>query len=113
MIPQLPKQCLIHTITYAAKTTETDDYGTPIKSEPITINRVRYDPSFEHTRNTVDNKIAHRGVIFVDSVHSEPVLDFVEDSSIFFEGRELILKKVIPCYHPTNNKLRHIELEVL
>lgn len=113
MIPQLPKQWLVHNITYAAKTTETDDYGNPIKLEPIEISNVRYDPSFEHTRNTVDNKIAHRGVIFVDSVHSEPVPDFVEDSSIFFQGRELILKKVIPCYHPIKNTVRHIELEVL
>lgn len=113
MIPQLPKQWLIHSIFYSAKTDVTDDYGNAVHVPPMQINYVRYDPSFEHTRSSLDNKVLSRGVIFIDAIHSAPLPPFVEDSIITFEGKQLVLKKVIPCYHPVKNVLRHYELEVV
>jgi len=52
-------------------------------------------------------------VIFVDVTHSDPVPDFKERSRIQFGDRDMILQKVIPCFYPHKNEVRHYELEVI
>lgn len=110
-IRPLPKAWLIHTIEYIPPAEE-DDWGNSI-SEPITINNVRYDQSSVFSRDATQTKIVADGVIFVDATHSSPIPDFIEESKIVFNGRELTLKKVIPCYFPMSAKIRHYELEVI
>lgn len=112
-IKSLPKSWLIHTITYKEILDEKDDHGNPMYKEPIDIEFVRYDPTTVFSRDNTQTKIVAEGVIFVDAVNSSPIPDFKEESIIIFEGRELILKKIVPCYHPNKNKIRHYELEVI
>lgn len=114
MIRPLPKKWLIHEITYIEKLDGTDDYGNPLEAVPIIINHVRYDQSTVFSRDSTQSKIVAEGVIFVDAVNSSPLPEeFVEESKIEFNGRELTLKKVIPCYYPTKNEIHHWELEVI
>lgn len=112
-IKPLPKSWLIHTITYKEILDEKDDYGNPAYVKPIDIEFVRYDPTTVFSRDNTQSKIVAEGVIFVDAVNSSSIPDFKEESIIIFEGRELVLKKIIPCYHPNENKIHHYELEVI
>lgn len=112
-IKPLPKSWLIHTITYEEILEEKDDFGNPQYAESIEIMYVRYDPTTVFSRDGTQSKIVAEGVIFVDAVNSSPIPTFVEESKITFEGRELTLKKIIPCYHPTKNIVHHWELEVI
>jgi len=113
LVKPLPKSWLIHTIAYKEILDEKDDYGNPKYDEPIDIEFVRYDPTTVFSRDNTQTKIVAEGVIFVDTVNSSPVPIFKEESIIIFEGRELTLKKIVPCYYPNKNKIRHYELEVI
>lgn len=112
-VKPLPKSWLIHTITYEGILAEKDDYGNPQYADPVEIKHVRYDPTTVFSRDSTQSKIVAEGIIFVDAVNSSPVPTFVEESTIIFEGRELTVKKIIPCYHPTKNIVHHYELEVI
>ena len=112
-IKPLPKSWLIHTIIYEGILEEKDDYGNPTYAESLNIEFVRYDPTTVFSRDNTQSKIVAEGIIFVDAVNSSPIPAFVEESTIIFEGRELVLKKIIPCYHPTKNIIHHWELEVI
>lgn len=112
-IKPLPKSWLIHSITYARIQEEKDDFGNPQYDDPMEIMFVRFDPTTVFSRDNTQNKIVAEGVIFVDMVNSSPIPKFVEESSIIFEGRELTLKKIVPCYHPKKNTIHHYELEVI
>jgi len=108
----LPKRWLIHSIKYEGYAGK-DDWSNPQYEEPITINHVRYDDSSVFSRDTTQTKILADGVIFVDVKNSSPIPDFKEESKITFNDRELTLKKVVPCYYPDKNEVRHYELEVI
>lgn len=113
LVKPLPKSWLIHTITYKEILDEKDDYGNLTYKTPIDIEFVRYDPTTVFSRDNTQSKIVAEGVIFVDAVNSSPIPDFKEESIIIFEDRELTLKKIVPCYHPNKNIIRHYELEVI
>jgi len=108
----LPKQWLIHTISYE-EYQGVDDWDNERFTEPIDIEHVRFDDSTVFSRDSNQNKIVADAVIFVDAKHSKPIKDFKERSKIIFNDSEYVLKKVIPCYYPTKNKIRHWELEVI
>jgi len=111
-IGPLPKRWLIHTITYEEYIGK-DDWGNPIYDDPIEIKHVRFDNSTVFSRDSTQTKVLADGIIFVDAINSNPILNFKEQSKIVFQREELTLQKVIPCYHPTKNKIRHYELEVI
>lgn len=108
----LPKRWLIHSIVYEGYAGK-DDWSNPKYDDPITIENVRFDESTVFSRDTTQTKILADAVIFVDSTHSKPIPEFEEESRITFNGRELTLKKIIPCYYPHKNEVRHWELEVI
>lgn len=108
----LPKQWLIHTISYE-EYQGVDDWDNDRFNEPIDIEHVRFDDSTVFSRDSNQNKIVADAVIFVDAKHSKPIKDFKERSKITFNDKEYVLKKVIPCYYPTKNKIRHYELELI
>lgn len=112
-IKPLPKSWLIHSIAYAGIQEEKDDFGNPQYDDPMEIMFIRFDPTTVFSRDNTQNKIVAEGVIFVDVVNSTPIPNFKEESIITFEGRELTLKKIVPCYHPTKNVIHHYELEVI
>ena len=111
-VKPLPKRWLIHSIEYESYAGK-DDWGKPTYSPSVAINHVRFDDTSVFSRDTTQTKVLADAVIFVDAVNSSPVPDFKEESRITFNGRELTLKKIVPCYHPTENKVRHWELEVI
>ena len=112
-VKPLPKSWLIHTIEYKAFTGQKDEWGKPVYAEPVTINFVRVDESTVFSRDTTQTKIVANAVIFVDILNSNPVPVFKEESKIAFNGKDLTLKKIIPCYHPQQNEIHHYELEVV
>lgn len=112
-VKPLPKSWLIHSIEYKALTGQKDEWSKPVYAEPMEINFVRVDESTIFSRDTTQTKIVANAVIFVDAVNSNPIPVFIEDSKIMFNGREMTLKKIIPCYYPQQNEVRHYELEVV
>ena len=113
-IPPLPKRWLIHEIKYEEYTGKRDSYGNYIYADPVVIKHVRFDDETVFSRDMTDTKIIANAVIFVDSTHSTNLPEkFVEQSKITFRDDVFTLKKVIEAYHPTKNKVRHYELEVV
>ena len=111
-VKPLPKSWLIHTIEYKAFTGQKDDWGNPVYDDPVLINFVRVDESTVFSRDTTQTKIVANAVIFVDGV-SSTVPVFKEESKIRFNGKDLTLKKIVPCYYPQQNEIHHYELEVV
>ncbi len=110
----LPKRWLIHSIEYREKLPGKDSYGNPSYADPITIENVRFDDTTVFSREQTQTKIQADAVIFVDSTHSTNLPEkFVEESKITFNEREYTLKKVVDCYYPHKNEIRHWELEVI
>lgn len=108
----LPKSWLIHSIDYYPPSEE-DSWGNVTNPDPITIENVRYDQSTVFSRDSNQTKIVAEGVIFVDTTHSTPIPDFVEDTTIMFGDQRLTLKKIVPCFYPMSIKIHHFELEVV
>ena len=107
-------------MVYEAYTGEKDDWGKEKFDDPITIKNVRFDGSTVFSRDQAETKILADGVIFVDARNSKNIPnEFKEQSKITLidkNGNKLkdcTLKKVISCYYPTKNKIRHWELEVI
>lgn len=109
----LPKSWLIHSIVYELYTGKKDDFQNPVYDDLVTIKHVRYDDSTVFSRDNTETKVLADGVIFVDAVHSKPVPEFKEQSKVNFNGRELMLQKVVPCYYPNKDAIHHYELEVI
>lgn len=113
-VPNLPKKWLIHEIVYEGYTGRKDDWGNDLFDDPVTIKKVRFDDSAVFSRDQTQTKILAEAVIFVDAKHSRPLPEkFTEQSKVSFRGKEYTVQKVVPCYHPTKNKIHHWELEVL
>ena len=110
--PPIPKIMLPHTIIYRAYN-GSDDFGNPAYDNPVTIERVRFDETTVFSRDGTQTKIVANGVIFIDAVNSTPFLNFEEQSLVIFNGRELVVQKVIPCYQPFSADIHHYELEVI
>src|SRR5690625_47716 len=113
-IPPLPKRWLVHEIKYEEFTGERDSHGNYIYDDPVVIKHVRFDDETVFSRDMTDTKIVANAVVFIDAKHSTNIPEkFVEQSKITFNDKVYTLKKVIEAYHPTKNKIRHYELEVV
>lgn len=114
----LPKRWLIHSIVYEEYAGK-DDWSNPKYDDPITIENVRFDDSTVFSRDATQTKVLADAVIFVDTTHSKPIPEFKEESKVTLlnpdgtEGNTYTVKKVVPCYYPHKNEIRHYELEVI
>ena len=114
LIAPLPYNWLIHSIEYVEREKERDAFGNIVYKDAITIANVRYDEQTSYSRDTQENSLEYTGVIFVDARNSTNIpSQFVENSLIIFKGKELTLKRVITCYQPNTDLVRHYELEVI
>lgn len=114
LIRPMPKQWLIHDVTYRERLSGRDEYGNPKFAESVAISHVRVDVETIFSRDATDTKILANAVVFVDAVNSENVpTKFVEESIISFNGHDYVINKVIDCYYPTKNAIRHYEIEVI
>lgn len=110
----LPRSWLIHDIVYRQRLDGKDDYGNPLYAVPTIIKHVRVDQTTVFSRDKTQTKIMANAVIFVDARNSELIPDkFAEESIIAFNGQEYVLKKIVQCYHPKSDVVRHWELEVI
>lgn len=109
----LPKRWLIHEIIYEGFTGKKDDWGNDLYEKPITIKFVRFDDSTVFSRDNTQTKVLANAVIFVDSKHSTPILEFKEQSKVKFNNKDYVIQKVVPCYYPDKNAIHHWELEVI
>ena len=111
-IGPLPKRWLIHSIEYEEYLGK-DDWDNDKYANPIIINHVRFDNKTVFSRDSTQNKILAEAIVFVDARHSKPLPEFKERSKITFNGRTYTLKKIVDCYYPHKNEVRHYELEVI
>ena len=111
-IGPLPKRWLIHSIEYEEYLGK-DDWDNDKYAEPITIKHVRFDDTTVFSRDSTQNKILAEAIVFIDARHSKPLPTFKERSKITFNGRTYTLKKIVDCYYPHKNEVRHYELEVI
>jgi len=113
-IGPLPKEWLIHTIVYEEKLPGKDSHGNALFDNPIAIEHVRFDDSTVFSRDNTQTKVLANAVIFVDTTNSINAPNkFVEESKITFNGHDYVLKKIVDCYYPNKNEIRHFELEVI
>lgn len=90
-----------------------DNYSNPIYDLPIIINNVRIDRTTLFSRDSAETKVIADGIIFCFASATTPFFQFEEQSKVVYDGKELIIKKVIPNYEPDSNNLWSYELEVL
>lgn len=90
-----------------------DDYGKPFYGEPKKVEKVRIDRSVLFSRDSTETKIVADGIIFCFASATTPFFEFKEQSKVDYDGRERIIKKVVPNYEPDTKTLWSVELEVL
>jgi hypothetical protein len=113
-VAPLPKTWLIHNIFYKEKLEGFDRFGNERFADPVEIQFVRYDEDISYSRDTTQNKVNFSGIIFVDAQNSVGYPEeFLQNSIIEFNGKDLHITKCIKCYHPMSNIVRHYELEVV
>ena len=114
LVAPLPKSWLVHTVTYQEKDKGRDAFGNDKFKEGIEISSVRYDEQTSYARDNTQNTLNYTGVVFVDKINSVNVPDkFVENSKLIFKDKTLTISRVITCYHPETDIIRHWELEVI
>jgi len=111
-VKPLPKRWLIHSIVYK-EIDGVDDWDTEKFKEPIVISKVRVDLTRQFARNNQSLELIAEAVIFIDAHHSSPFLIPKERSKIIFNGREYTVKRVAELYYPEQDKIRHLEIEVI
>ncbi len=109
----IDKRMLVDTVTIQ-KPTDTDKWGKVTYSDPIILKNVRFDRSVSHTGSGADRNENNFSVLMVYPKYTPIELD---DSwlngRISDENRNYIIRKIIPQYHPFNNKILCYEVEVI
>ena len=103
----------MHSITYYEKQSGRDEWGNPKHDVAIEVKNVRFDAASTFSRSVGEDNISINGVVFVDCKHSSPIPNFKDNSKITFNGRDMVIHKVIPCYHPESSEIHHYELDVV
>lgn len=98
---------LLHEIEYHAYDS-TNEWGESYEA-PVTIRKVRVDDTFRFNRYSNTETLASACVIFIDRIHSKPILEWKEKSKIVFEGKEMTLK-VVEAIYTNSNQVHHWEL---
>lgn len=109
----IDKRMLVDTVTIQ-KTSDVDKWGKETYSDPITLKYVRFDRSVSHTGSGADRNENNFSVLMIYPKYTPIELD---DSwlngRVFDESRNYIIRKIIPQYHPFNNKILCYEVEVI
>jgi len=110
VIKPISKQLLPHTVTYSEYEGVDSWEDEIIYSEPITVNnvRVQYNSRFNQTADS-ENK-TYNALMFVDVVNTSPQVDFVEESKVVFDGKEMFITEIEPVYA---DALHHLEVKLV
>lgn len=90
-----------------------DTMQKPIYKSSEIIENVRIDRNVVFSRDSKETKVLADGVIFCFASDTTPFVEFKEQSKVKYDGRDRIIKKVIPNYEPDSKVLWSYELEVL
>lgn len=90
-----------------------DDWGEDNYKLPINIDKVRIDRSTVYSRDKTQTQIVADSVIFCYASATTPFKEFKEQSRVTFDGKQCIIKKVIPIKEPFRNAIWSYELEVI
>lgn len=109
----IDKRMLVDTVTIQ-KPADTDKWGKVTYSDPIILKYVRFDRSVSHTGSGADRNENNFSVLMVYPKYTPIELD---DSwlngRVSDENRNYIIRKIIPQYHPFNNKILCYEVEAI
>lgn len=108
------KRLCVHSVTFE-RFLSTDRYNKPIYSEPLLIDRVRFDNNPVWSKSGNNDSIVANGVLFVYPNISTNAGDLSNTmkSRITFNGTTYVVNKVIEVYEPFSNKVFCYEMEVL
>jgi hypothetical protein len=112
VIPKPPKKSLVDTIQYE-EITGKNDYNVAQYAAPMTISDVRIDRTTKYNYTSGGRTILYNAVIFCYAGLSTPMLDFLEESRVTFDGQEHIIINVLKNHEPYSDAIYSIELEVV
>ena len=105
---QIPKRLLIHSADYYKKPVK-DRWGKEGEPNKTLLSFVRIEPSSTITRDKNNQEIKLSAVLFYDCKNSRPRgLKIAEDDVIIFNGQQLKVVSVDPCYD--EGRLHHYEI---
>lgn len=108
MIKPMPKEMLIHSVTY--EEFYENRHGQGFK-DPIELKHVLIQPVSSIKRSNLSDEVSYNSLLFFDCVNSRPSdITFKKKSRIKFNGESMVVDKVNPIY--TFN-LHHYELELI
>lgn len=90
-----------------------NNYSEPMYAKPVVVKNVRIDRETLYSRSNSETKVSAEGIVFCFASATDPFVTFVEQSKVYYDGKERMLKKVIPNYGFDNRRLWSYELEVL
>ena len=80
--------------------------------EPVTIEMCRIDRNTVFSRDTNEDKVVADAVIFTYADHTEPFIEFREQSKVTYDNKAKFITKVVYVSEPYSNKPFAYELEV-
>jgi len=99
------RELLIHTISYAPPIS--DSWGDPESVTPVTVKRVRVEPTNQLVRDGAGEQIIANTVLFWDRIVSTPC-NFEINGKVAFNGREMTIVNIADYYDRAN--LHHKEI---
>lgn len=112
-IDPIPKELLIHSVTYR-EFIQNETWGETYKPS-ITLTNVLVQPATALTKDTIRETIQAKAILFYDMEHSKPtmpVFSFIEKSKIVFQGQEMTVDKVNIFYAFDGETPHHYEIEL-
>lgn len=109
MIP-IPRNLLIHSCTLETPLGE-DDYGNITYSPPVTLNRVRIDPSSAFTSDKQQRQTQLSAMLIYDCRNSSGLTEFKTEQRVTFDGVQYTVQKVDRLYDRL--RLHHYEVGLI
>ncbi|MFZ4452084.1 putative minor capsid protein [Salibacterium aidingense] len=111
-IQPIPKNLLIHSVTYTEATEDNGGWNSGMTPAPVTIERVRVEPTSTLSRSSNRRDVNASHIIFIDHVHSSPFLRMKEGSTVNFDGKDWKVERV-QTYYAFRSDPHHYEVELV
>ena len=107
-----PKSAFPHEINYKEPTGKADKWNKPEYSEPLNLEHVRFDESFDFKRNGVNaNEDMPNALIALLKKYNKNMPEFKTKGVITYKGKEFTVLSVVPLYFTSDEPIGY-ELEV-
>ena len=109
----IDKRMLVDIVTIQ-KVKSKDKWGKPEYDDPITLKDVKFDQSIELTGTANHRSESKPSVLLVYPKFCPIVIDSsFQEGIVGYDGREFIIRKIIPQKHPFKNEVLCYEVEVV